>query len=287
MTYSSITCLGLGEMGAGLAGRLIDTGHRIVVHDPAAPRAEPLVADGAVRADTPADAVGAADAVVISLDDEDAVRSALFGPDGAAAALRSGSLVVDTSPVSPAGSRRLGAELAELGLRRVEICPLGRPDQARTGELRMLVAGQDEHVAASRVLLRHWGDIVIPAGGLGGALTLKLVFNALLGAQLASLAEAVGFGERAGLNREQLLGAIASSNFASAAMTYRIGLLRENRFTQPAASSAMLHEDLRQAVEVAAEHGMLIPAVAAAAEHFGTIVDAGDGDLDAAVALRP
>lgn len=286
MPDTTIACLGLGGMGAGLAHRLLDHGHRVIVYNRTPRRAAPLVAEGAVAATTPAGAVAGADRVLISLADEAAVHSVLFGAGAAAPALVHGAVVVDTSTISPAGSRELGATLAARGVRRVEACLLGNPAQARSGQLRVLAAGEPDDVAEVSDLLDALGHQVVRVGGLGSASSMKLVFNALLGAQLVSLAEAVAYGERAGLDRDLMLGAIAASGFSSVVMSYRCAVMRDERFTPPGFRSTLMEKDLRLIVDAAAGNGMALPVIAAAAARFADIVAAGDGDLDAAVILR-
>ncbi|MGW0520093.1 NAD(P)-dependent oxidoreductase [Crossiella sp. NPDC003009] len=273
--------LGLGNMGAGMAHRLLAARFPLTVYNRSPDKAAELVADGATFAATPAEAVASARVVLVSLGDEAAVERVLF--EQALPGLVAGQLVVDTSTVSPTYARAAAQRLADAGLRRVEACLLGNPHQARAGELRVLAAGTPADLRDVRDLLMVLGREVRHVGPSGNAASTKLVFNLLLGAQLAGLAEAVRYGVGAGLDRQQLLTAIEHSGFSSRVLAFRAALMREARY-QPAAFRARLMEkDLRLVTREAAELGIDLPLAATAAARFAEAVAAGFGDLDAAV----
>jgi 3-hydroxyisobutyrate dehydrogenase len=125
----------------------------------------------------------------------------------------------------------------------------------------------------------------VELGEIGAASTMKLVLNALLGAQLVALAEAVSYGEKAGLDRDLLLRTIADSAFSSLVMSYRCGVMREQRYAQTTFRSGLMEKDLRFAVTDAAGHGVGLPVIATAERRYRQLVDAGHGELDAAAIL--
>ena len=283
MTEENIACLGLGAMGGGMATRLLETGSRLTVWNRTRTRIGPLEQGGATAAASPAAAVADAGVVVVSLADESAVEAVLFGHDGAVAAMRPGAVLVNTSTLSPRYAVRLAGRLGAAGVQQLEANVLGNPLQARSGELRVLTSGPPALAERVRPILERLGKQVVHVGPAGNAAATKLVFNALLGAQLASLAEAVGYGVRAGLDRDRLLAAIAESGFSSLVMSFRAGLVREGRYTPAAFRSALMAKDLRLALGEAAERGHPMPVIEASGRHFDAVVAAGDGDLDAAV----
>ncbi len=98
---SRIAFLGLGRMGAGMAPRLLATGHRVAVYNRTAARAEPLVAAGATLACSPREACDGADAVVAMTADDESSKAMWLGADGAlAAALQPGALAIECSTLS-------------------------------------------------------------------------------------------------------------------------------------------------------------------------------------------
>lgn len=279
----TVAVLGLGGMGAAMASRLLRAGWPVTVHNRTAAKAEPLVAAGADGAASALEAASRSRTVLLSLSDETAVRDVLFAQLGGW--LRAGVTVVDTSTVSPAFARECAERVAATGARRVEACVLGNAALAKAGKLRVLAAGDAGDVAAARPLLDTLGQQVLHVGPAGMAATMKLAFNLLLGAQVATLAEAVRYGVAAGLDRDQLLEAIGESGFSSLPMAFRADLMRRKAYDPPAFRTRLMHKDLRFAVDDAARLGVGLPVTATAAESFAATMRAGAADLDAASIL--
>ncbi|WP_214321488.1 NAD(P)-dependent oxidoreductase [Nonomuraea sediminis] len=280
MPIRDVAVLGLGSMGSGMAARLLEAGFGITVWNRTAARAAPLAEKGAVIGGSAAEAAAGAEVVLLSLADESAVEEVVFGQ--ALPAARPGTLIVDTSTVSPAYSRRATRRIAAAGARRVEACVLGNPLLARSGGLRVLVAGDEPDVRRARPVLEALGREIYELGQAGRAAAMKLAFNLLLGAQLASLAEAVSYGESAGLDRDLLLTAIAESGFSSMVMSFRAELMRERRYTPPAFRSRLMEKDLRLVLGEAALANLRLPITESAADQFAELVGQGAGDRDAA-----
>ncbi|MEV4173353.1 NAD(P)-dependent oxidoreductase [Nonomuraea sp. NPDC049709] len=276
--------LGLGGMGAGMALRLLDCGHDLVVHNRTPEKAAPVAAAGGVIAASPAGAVAGADAVVVSLADQAAVERVVLGD--ALAALRPGAYVIDTSTLSPAFSRTATERLAAAGVRRVEACVLGNPAQAREGLLRVLAAGPPADVDAVEPVLESLGHQVVRVGDTGSAAVMKLAFNLLIGAQVASLAEAVALGVGAGLDRGELLTAIKESGFSSLVMGFRADIMQRRDYVPAAFRTRLMAKDLRFALDEAERAGLALPVTRRAAERFEQVIGAGDGEADAAVLVE-
>ncbi|MCI4143919.1 MULTISPECIES: NAD(P)-dependent oxidoreductase [Streptomyces] len=276
--------IGLGNMGGGMARRLLDTGHRLTVHNRTASKAAALVAAGARLADAPERAAAGHQLVLLSLADEKAVEEVLFGR--VAPVLRPGTVVVDTSTVSPGYAREAAERLAAQGLRRVEACVVGNPLQARKGELRVYVAGNPADLYEARPVLEAIGSDVVHVGAPGTAASLKLILNLLLGAQVASLSEAVAFGTAAGLDREQLINVVSASGFSSMVMRFRADLMLKQSYEPAFFRSALMEKDIRLAVEAAAGAGTAMPVLDLVRERFAAVVAAGDGDKDASVLVE-
>ncbi|MDQ1041665.1 3-hydroxyisobutyrate dehydrogenase-like beta-hydroxyacid dehydrogenase [Streptomyces sp. V3I8] len=278
-----LAVIGLGNMGGGMARRLLETGHALTVHNRTADKAAPLVALGARAEATPAEAARGAELLLLSLADEQAVEEVLFGqlvPE-----LDPGTVVVDTSTVSPGYARAAASRLAALGLHRVEACVVGNPLQARAGELRIYTAGEESTVQRVGALLDDLGSEVVHMGAPGSATTLKLILNLMLGAQVAALSEAVAYGVRDGMERDRLLEIVAGTGFSSPVLRFRAGLMRSGSFEPAFFRSALMAKDLRIALATAQDAGAGLPVLEAVRERFEAVVAAGDGDKDAAVLI--
>nr|ADE22281.1 putative dehydrogenase [Streptomyces flavogriseus] len=280
----AVAFVGLGNMGGGMAHALLDAGHRLTVHNRTAAKARPLVDAGATAAAGPAEAARGHSVVVLSLSDEAAVDEVLFGQ--IVPVLAPGSIVVDTSTVSPEYARKAAARLADAGLRRVEACVVGNPFQAREGKLRVYTSGAEQDAAEVADILDAIGSEVLHLGAPGTAATLKLIFNLLLGAQVASLSEAVAYGVRAGLDRDRLLAAVAGSGFSSLVMRFRAELMRKGTYEPAFFRSTLMEKDLRLAIDDAAATGVALPVLDTVRAGFAAVVAAGDGNKDASVLIE-
>jgi 3-hydroxyisobutyrate dehydrogenase-like beta-hydroxyacid dehydrogenase len=280
---NSIAFAGLGSMGAGMAHRLLDAGFTLTVYNRTEAKTVPLVQAGARRAGSAA-ALAGHRTVMLSLSDEKAVESVLFG--GLAARLAPGTLVIDTSTVSPAYSRAAGERLSAHGVRRVEACVVGNPQMARAGKLRVLTAGDRQDVEAAQGTLAALGQDVRYTGPPGMASTLKLAFNMMLGAQIASLAEAVSYAERAGLPRGFVIDILANSGFCSPVLQFRAQIMRTGRYQPASFRAELMEKDLRLAADGASELGLALPVTACAAGRFAETVSAAGPQSDAAALLE-
>ncbi|MFE0459666.1 NAD(P)-dependent oxidoreductase [Kitasatospora sp. NPDC058965] len=204
-----IAFLGLGNMGAPMAKRLLTTGHRLTVWNRTRSRAEELVADGAVVADSAAEAVRGADVVITMLADPAAVL-AVAGE--IVPALEPGAVLVDASTVGPQTVREL-AELLPAGVALVDAPVMGSTDRAAAGSLLLLVGGDVERV---RPILEVLGT-VNPCGEVGSGAALKLVLiNAMVNG-VAVIAEAMALAETLGIPAQRAREALAASPLAGAA----------------------------------------------------------------------
>ncbi|MFB7515267.1 NAD(P)-dependent oxidoreductase [Streptomyces sp. NPDC056144] len=207
-TPRRIAFLGLGSMGLPMARRLLDAGHPLTVWNRTAAKADGLVADGATRAATPADAVRDADVVVTMLADP---AAAIAVADELIPALRPGTHWIDTSTVGPDTVRALADRLPE-GVVLIDAPVMGSVDRAAAGELLILAGGDTAPVAPVLDLL----GTVTPCGGPGDGAALKLVLiNAVIGG-VALVAETLALAEGLGLPRELALRTLAQGPLAGA-----------------------------------------------------------------------
>jgi 3-hydroxyisobutyrate dehydrogenase-like beta-hydroxyacid dehydrogenase len=281
LTTRPVAVIGLGGMGSGMAAALLDAGYPVTVYNRTAEKAEPLVRAGAVLAPSAGDAGAGADVVVLSLADEHAVESVLFGE--VVWRLKPGTTVVDTSTVSPSFAHNTEIRLAASGVRRVEACVIGNPAMAKTGQLRVFAAGNESHVDDVHDILGALSQEIRYLGPSGRAGTIKLAFNLLLGIQTAALAETVSFAEAAGLDREYLLAALDNSGWRSPILSFRANFMRRREYTPAGFRTVLMNKDLTLAQEEAATHGVALPLVAASAQRFAEAIASGRGDEDAAV----
>ncbi|WP_345642690.1 NAD(P)-dependent oxidoreductase [Streptomyces siamensis] len=207
-TMEKIAFLGLGHMGAPMAGRLLDAGHPLTVWNRTSGKAAPLVARGAVLAASPAEAVRDADVVITMLADPaalDAVAGAVL-PE-----LRAGASWVEMSTVGPDVVGELAARLGE-GVTLVDAPVMGSTDRAQAGALGILAGGDTARVER---VLAHLGTVT-RTGPSGSGAALKLVVNSAVLGGLALVAESMVLARALGLDDDTARTALANSPLGGA-----------------------------------------------------------------------
>ena len=212
--------LGLGAMGGPMAACLARAGHQVHGYDIAPERAAALAADGVHAAGSIPAAVAGAELAAIMVATPDQLDQVLFGPDGAAAALPAGAIVLIMATVGPAAVEEAAARLAQSGVTVLDAPVSGGVTRAAAGDLLIMVSGPADAVHRAQPVLdalARAAPVVGPAAGDGQR--MKLVNQLLCGVHIAAAAEALAFAEALGLSPAdcwQVLrdGAAASFMFA-------------------------------------------------------------------------
>ena len=213
---SRIAFIGLGRMGTGMCGRLLEAGHDVTVSNRTPDKAAPLLASGAHWAATPREAAEDADAAFVMVSDDAASRSVWLGPEGVLTArLRPDGLAVECSTLSYDWVRELAAEVRSRGLRYVDAPVTGLPEAAASGRLTLLLGADPVDLAAAEPLLAPLSEQRLHFGDVGAGTAYKLIVNLIGAIQIASVAEGMALAERAGLDLDQVASAIASGQAAS------------------------------------------------------------------------
>ncbi|WP_344332704.1 NAD(P)-dependent oxidoreductase, partial [Kitasatospora putterlickiae] len=254
-----IGVIGLGVMGGGMASRLLDRGHRIVVHNRTPERAAPFAARGAEVAATPAELAARVDVVLLSLASEAAVEERLFGADGVLETLPAHGVVMDTSTVSPDFARSVAERVAGCGRGCVDACVIGNGRHARDGELRFMVGGPAAAFERVGPVLEPLAKEVRHLGPSGLGATAKVMLNVLMGVEMQVLAESVTLAQRAGIDRELALSMISESGFSSPVMRYKAGVMRHRAYGDPQFRLDLMRKDLRLATAEAGRLGVATP----------------------------
>ena len=278
--------IGLGNMGAAIAGRLVKGGETLVVWNRSPEPAERFAAEtGARRAASPAEALQA-DVAFSMLADDAAVEATLVG-SGALEAARKGLVNVNCATVSVALAERLEARHRDLGLAYVAAPVLGRPDAAAAGQLHVLAAGEPAAVAKVRPLLELIGQRVWPVGERAPmANVVKLACNFALASTIETLGEAGALAKAHGVEPQTLYEVMTGSLFASPAWRVYAGLIGERRFEPAGFRLPLGMKDVRLALEAGEAAHTPLPIASLLRDHFLAAIAAGDADKDwSAVAM--
>ncbi|HTF62718.1 MAG TPA: NAD(P)-dependent oxidoreductase [Edaphobacter sp.] len=205
-----IALLGLGTMGSGMGQNLLKTNFSLTVYNRTASKAQLLHSRGAKVAGSPAEAVQEADVVLSMLADDEASRAIWLGENGALQASKKASVLIECGTVTPAWIEELFSAASKRGSALLDAPVTGSRTQAEAGELTFLVGGSEAELERARPILEAMGKKVVHVGPSGSGSRLKLINNFLCGVQLASLAEAIGWIERSGLNQEVAIEALCT-----------------------------------------------------------------------------
>lgn len=200
-----IGCLGLGNMGQPMAGKLLDGGHELWVHDVREEAMLPLLERQARRATSAKELADTCDTVIVSLPTLEIFRSALSGPDGllAGKALKT---LVNTCTVGVTFIREVETECAAAGVTVIDVPISGGVGGAKAGTLAMMVSGNPTKVAGLMPVFQLWGKTIVVAGDRpGAAQTMKLTNNMLCAVALVATSEAMTMSGKAGIPDDAML----------------------------------------------------------------------------------
>jgi len=211
-----VAFLGLGKMGAGMAGRLITGGHQVSVYNRNPDRAAPLGQLGARVAGSPRVAAERADVIIGMTADDESSRAIWLGESGALAADNlPDALAIECSTLSHDWVMELAGHVRGRGFRYVDSPVTGLPDAAASGTLTLLVGADPADLDAARPIFASLATRVLHFGGVGQGTVYKLMVNLMGAVQIASAAEGIALAERAGLDLKLVVDAVASGQAAS------------------------------------------------------------------------
>ncbi len=261
--------IGLGAMGAAIAGNLVKSGHEVHVFNRSPARAEPLREAGATVARTAAQAARSAEVVFSMVADDAALESVTFGEAGIAAGLRPGALHVSMSTIGVAAAQKLTVMHREAGWGFVSATVFGRPDAAAARKLFIMAAGADEHLRVAVPLLEQLGQSVgIVGTDPAQANLVKLIGNFMLSVIIETLGEACAVAGKAGLDPMHLVELLTSANFSAPPYKIYGALIAAQRF-QPAGFSLPLgQKDNRLMLAAADALGVPLPLASLVHDRF-------------------
>lgn len=272
--------VGLGSMGAPLAGRLLP-GNEVQGTNRTKGKAAALIGQGMIWRDTPREAAMGAQVVFSMVTDDAALAAITSGPDGILAGLWPGSIYVDMSTVSPQASRELAGRVREAGATMIDAPVSGSVPAAENGTLSIMAGGAAGAFEKVAPLLRRLGHNVTHVGGNGQGLLLKLAINISLAAQMLAFSEGLLLAERGGIDPALAARAMTESAIGSPMLQARAPLVLD----LPARAwfdVRLMHKDIRLALESARESKVPLPAAAAAESVLSQAEKLGFGHRDIA-----
>ncbi|RYU08851.1 NAD(P)-dependent oxidoreductase [Nocardioides iriomotensis] len=275
--------VGLGAMGAGIAQRVTDAGHPLVVWNRTRSKAEGLLDAGATWGGTPRETAARSDVLFTMLTNTAAVEATADGADGVLAGLRPGTVWCDLSTISPEASIALSARVAETGAHFLDTPVSGSPATLAAGQMSVMVGGERAAFDHVETVLHAIGPKVTYIGPAGHAILSKVAINLALVVSVTAFAEAVTLVEKAGVNRAAVVDAALKSVIASPVIGYRAPLLVDD--TDVFADVELQQKDLVLAQELGRRLGAAVPTCSAASEMLSAARSSDLSDRDFLVSV--
>src|ERR1700746_995818 len=211
----TISYLGLGTMGSGMASNLLKAGYELTVWNRSVERNKPFARKGARVADTPADAVRDVDLVMYCLSNDQAVEEVVFGAKGILSGIKQGQIVMDMSTVLPATSLREQEAYAKRGVDFLDAPVFGSKQESADAKLWIMAAGNKATFEKVRPVLEKLGQTVHYFGKNGSATAMKLVGNLIVALELEALSEGLVLAQKAGLDLNTVMEVVKVADFRS------------------------------------------------------------------------
>ena len=284
-TPAKIGLIGLGLMGKPMGLNLLKAGHSLTVWNRTASRADALVAAGAKLAASPQEVAAASDVLLTIVSDPPALEEVLWGKNGAFPALRSGSIYIDSSTVSPALARKISSACAAKGVRFLDAPVTGGTWGAEKGELVFMIGGDATTLKEAEPIFSVMGKRWFHLGPNGAGQTIKLAMNLILALQVDALAEALALVTAAGLQGEKLVEVLQSSMARAGVLDVKAPLLLKGEYP-PSFPLRLMHKDLGLALDLANQLSVALPATTAAHGTYSSVKAAAKEDLDYAAVMQ-
>lgn len=286
-----IAFLGLGVMGAPMAGHLARQGHTLTAYNRTASRAEAwlgkLAAEGLdlATAPTPAEAAMGQDVVITCVGNDRDLAEVVLGGGGALAAMAPGALLIDHTTVSPEMARRVAAEAQERDVLALDAPVSGGQAGAEAGRLAIMCGGSEAAMERARPVMEAYAARMVHIGGAGAGQACKAVNQVCIAGVLAGLAEGVRFAQGAGLDLDKVLAAISGGAAQSWQMENRWPTMAAGQFDFGFAIDWM-RKDLAIALAEAKAMDMQLPVTALVDSFYEKVQAMGGGRQDTSALIR-
>jgi 3-hydroxyisobutyrate dehydrogenase-like beta-hydroxyacid dehydrogenase len=276
---------GLGLMGRPMGLNLLRAGFPLTVWNRTRARTESLAAAGAAVAASPREAAERSEVMLTIVSDPPALEGILWGADGVLAGLKTGSVLIDSSTVSPVLARRIAGDCGGRGIEFLDAPVTGGTWGAEKGELVFMVGGKRETLDRVEPVLAAMGKRFFHLGDSGAGQTVKLAMNLILALEVQALTEALALVGGSGIAGQKLVEVMQSSMARAPVLDLKAKVILERNFA-PSFPLRLMHKDLGLALELGNQTGVALPAAAAAREVYNYVLGAAKEDLDYAAIAR-
>jgi 3-hydroxyisobutyrate dehydrogenase-like beta-hydroxyacid dehydrogenase len=281
-----VAFLGLGVMGYPMAGHLARAGHSVTVYNRTPAKAQAWVAEyGGSSAPTPAEAARGAEFVFCCVGNDDDLRSVVLGGQGALAGMASGAVFIDHTTASAEVARELHALAAAQGVAFVDAPVSGGQAGAVNGALTVMCGGEAAPFEAMKPAALAFSKAVTLLGASGAGQLAKMVNQICIAGVVQGLAEAIAFGQRAGLDMNQVLEVIGKGAAQSWQMDNRGKTMVADQFNFGFAVDWM-RKDLGLVLDEARRNGARLPLTALVDQFYADVQALGGNRWDTSSLIK-
>ncbi len=268
--------IGLGVMGAAMCGRLIDAGWRAVVHTRTRTKAEPLLARGAVWADTPRAVAEQVDTLFTLVGFPVDVNQVYFGEDGVLNGAGAGALLVDMTTAQPSLAQKIRQAASKRGAEALDAPVSGGDVGARNGSLSIMIGGDPAAVSRAMPFFEVLGGNIVHQGPAGAGQHAKMCNQIVIASAMMGVCEAMAYGRKAGLDLEKTLRSISSGAAGCWTLDNLAPRILRGDF-EPGFYVEHFVKDLGIAIEEATRMKLDLPGLALARRLYGELEAKGEG----------
>ncbi len=259
--------IGLGTMGMPMARNLIKAGFSVTVYNRTTAKAATLVAEGATRANSPAEVAAGNSIIVTIVSDTPDVESVILGWNGVIEKIQPGSVVADMSTISPEATRKIAARLTEKGCYMLDAPVSGGEQGAIDGTLSIMVGGDEQALEICRPVFQALGKSITHVGTNGMGQTVKLMNQILVAGNLNAVVEALMFGQRQGVDLGKAIDAVKGGAAGSWQLS-NLGPRMLKRDFRPGFKVGLMRKDLNLVMGAAESARVPLPATAVIRQMF-------------------
>jgi len=281
----NIGFIGLGLMGKPMARNLFRAGAGMVVNNRSQAAVDELVADGMLAGRNPADVAGRTEVVITMLTDSAAVQSVIAGPDGVLQGLHDGVTVIDMSTTRVPLTRELAEQVAARGGCYVDAPVSGGTIGAEQGSLTIMAGGSDSALECVRPIFDVLGQRTTHVGAVGAGQVAKAANQMIVGLNIGAVAEALTLARKAGVDPALVRQALGGG-FADSRILEVHGQRMIDQAFEPGGRATVQLKDMNQALELADQLGVSLPATHLNRDLYERLVDAGHGALDHSALIK-
>ena len=281
-----VAFIGLGVMGAPMAGHLARAGHAVTVYNRNAAKAQAWVDEfGGAAQPTPRQAAKGADVVFVCVGNDDDLRAVTLGADGAFAGMAPGAVLVDHTTASADVARELAEAAKALGLRFVDAPVSGGQAGAQNGSLTVMCGGELTAFETARPVALAFSRAFTLMGPSGAGQLTKMVNQICIAGLLQGLSEAIAFGQKAGLDVNQVLDVIGKGAAQSWQLDNRGKTMVADQFSFGFAVDWM-RKDLGLVLDEAKRNGARLPVTALVDQFYADVQAMGGHRLDTSSLIK-